>query len=148
MQKANFCFEQNKKKESIANWKAQKNSNQPEFKKKEFVPQKNFRNNKNRNQSNGNNFQGNRNGVPNNSNNSNNFKGKEASNNHGNFTKNFERKEPVKCWKCNGPHYASVCPNRKNPNINIHTVQDEMIVGDFARTMPRIKVALENHQVD
>ena len=43
MRKANLCFEQNKKKEGIANWKAKKNGNQPEFKKKEFVPQKNFR---------------------------------------------------------------------------------------------------------
>ena len=43
MRKANFCFEQDKKKEGIANWKAKKNSNQPEFKKKEFVPQKNFK---------------------------------------------------------------------------------------------------------
>ena len=43
MRKANFCFEQNKKKEGIANWKAKKNGNQSEFKKKEFVPQKNFR---------------------------------------------------------------------------------------------------------
>ena len=36
MRKANFCFEQNKKKEGIGNWKAKKKSNQPEFKKKEF----------------------------------------------------------------------------------------------------------------
>ena len=43
MRKANFCFEQNKKKEGIANWKAKKNGNKSEFKKKEFVPQKNFR---------------------------------------------------------------------------------------------------------
>ena len=43
MRKANFYFEQNKKKEGIANWKAKKNGNQSEFKKKEFVPQKNFR---------------------------------------------------------------------------------------------------------
>ena len=43
MRKANFYFEQNKKKEGIANWKAKKNSNQSEFKKKELVPQKNFR---------------------------------------------------------------------------------------------------------
>ena len=42
MRKANFCFEQNKKKEGIANWKAKKNINQLEFKKKKFVPQKNF----------------------------------------------------------------------------------------------------------
>src|SRR5713226_9788567 len=129
MHKANFCFEQNKNKEGIANWKAKKNGNQSEFKKKEFVPQKNFRNNKNRNHSNGKNFQGSKNGA---SNNSNNFKGsKEVSNNHGNFTKNFKRKEPVKCWECNGPHYASVCPNRKKSVSNIHTVQEEMTIGEL-----------------
>ena len=38
MRKANFYFEQNRKKEGVANWKAKKNNNQPEFKKKEFVP--------------------------------------------------------------------------------------------------------------
>src|SRR5882757_6200225 len=146
MRKANFCFEQNKKKEGIANWKARKNGNQAEYKKKEFTPQKNFKNSKNRNHSNGKNFQGIKNGA---SNNSNNFKGsKEGSNNNGNFTKSFERKEPVKCWECNGPHYASVCPNRKKPNNNIHTIQDEMTVGDFARTMPRINAALENRQAE
>ena len=75
------------KKKGIANWKAKKNSNQPKFKKNEFVPQKNFKNNKNKNYSNNKNFQGTRNGT---SNNSNNFKGKEAANNHGKFTKSFE----------------------------------------------------------
>ena len=82
------------------------------------------------------------------SNNSNNFKGKEAANNHGNFTKSFERKEFVKCWECNGPHYASVCPNWKKAVSNIHTVQEEMTVGELARTMPRINAALENRQAD
>ena len=141
MMKANFCFEQNRKKEGLANWKAKKNNNQPEFKKKEFVPHRNFKNNKTKNYSNNKNFQGNRNGT---SNNSNNFKGKEAANNHGNFTKSFERKEPIKCWECNGPHYASVCPNRKKTVSNIHTVQEEMTVGELARSMPRINAALEN----
>ena len=65
-----------------------------------------------------------------------------------NYNKNFERKEPVKCWECNGPHYASVFPNRKKIVSNIHMVQEEMIVGDLARTMPRINAALENRQAD
>ena len=78
-----------------------------------------FKNNKAKNYSNNKNFQGNRNSTPNNRNN---FKGKETANNHGNFTNNFERKEPVKCWECNGPHYASVCPNWKNTVSNIHTI--------------------------
>ena len=46
MRKANFCFEQNRKKESLANWKAKKNNNQFEQKKKDFVPNRNFKNNK------------------------------------------------------------------------------------------------------
>ena len=94
MRKGNFCFEQNRKKESLANWKAKKNNNQSEFKKKDFVPNKNFKNNKAKNYSNNKNFQGNRNSTPNNQNN---FKGKENTNNHGNFTKSFEHKDPVKC---------------------------------------------------
>ena len=133
MRKANFCFEQNRKKESLANWKAKKNNNQSEFKKKDFVPNRKFKNNKAKNYSNNKNFQGNRNSTPNNQNN---FKGKETTNNHGNFTKRFECKEPVKCWECNGPHYASVCPNRKKTVSNIHTIQKEMTVGELARTMP------------
>ena len=67
MRKANFCFEQNKKKEGIANWKARKNGNQDEYKKKEFISQKNFKNSKNRNHYNGKNFQGSKNGASNNS---------------------------------------------------------------------------------
>ena len=110
MRKANFCFEQNRNKEGLANQKAKKNNNQFEQKKKDFVPNRNFKNNKAKNYSNKNNFQGNRNNTPNNQNNS---KRKETANNHGNFTKKFERKEPVKCWECNGPHYASVYPFRK-----------------------------------
>ena len=107
MRKANFCYEQNRKKESMANWKAKKNNNHYDQKKKEFVPNRNSKNNKARNFRNKN-FQGNKNNSPSNQNNS---KGKEFANNHGNYTKKFELKEPIKCWECNGPHYASVCPN-------------------------------------
>ena len=56
MRKANFCFEQNQKKEGLAIWKAKKNNNHPEFKRKEYVPQRNFKNNKTKNYSNNKNF--------------------------------------------------------------------------------------------
>ena len=56
MRKANFCFDQNRKKEGLANWKAKKNNNHSEFKKKEFVPNKNFKNSKAKNYSNNKNF--------------------------------------------------------------------------------------------
>ena len=49
MRKANFCFEQNWKKESLANWKSKKNNNQYEQKKKDFVSNRNSKNNKARN---------------------------------------------------------------------------------------------------
>ena len=102
MRKANFCYEHNPKKESMANWKAKKNNNQYDQKKKDFVPNKNSKNNKARNFPNKN-FPGNKNNSPSNQNNS---KGKEFANNHRIFTKNFERKEPIKYWECNGPHCA------------------------------------------
>ena len=118
MRKANFCYEHNQKKESMDNWKAKKNNNHYDQKKKEFVPNRNSKNNKARNFANKN-FQGNKNNSPSNQNNS---KGKEYANNHGNYTKKFEHKEPIKCWEFNGPHYASVCPNRKNTVSDIHTI--------------------------
>ena len=47
-----------------------------------------------------------------------------------------------------GPHYASVCPNRKKTINKIHVVQEETTVGDLVRGMPRINVALENKHDD
>ena len=44
MRKANFCYEKNRKKESISNYKA-KRSNNFEHKKKGFISNHNFRNN-------------------------------------------------------------------------------------------------------
>ena len=79
MRKSNFCYEQNRKKESIANWKA-KNNNYYDQKTKEFVPNRNSKNNNARNFSNKN-FQGNKN---NSQNNQNNQKSKESTNNHSN----------------------------------------------------------------
>ena len=49
MRKANFCYQRNRKKESMANWKAKKNNNHYDQKKKEFVPNRNSKNNKARN---------------------------------------------------------------------------------------------------
>ena len=121
-----------------------KRTNNFEQRKKGFVPNRNFKNNNIRNFPNKN-FQWNK------SNSQINPKGqrnKESVNNHSNYTKNFERKEPIKCWECNGPHYASVFPNQKKTVSNIHTIQEEMDVGDPARTMPRINAALENRKVD
>ena len=70
MRKANLCFEQNRKKESMANWKAKKNNNQYDQKKKDFVPNRNSKNNKAKNYPNNKNFQGNTNNSRNKQNNS------------------------------------------------------------------------------
>ena len=117
MRKVNLCYEQNRKKEIMTNWKAKRNNNF-EQKKKEFVPNRNSKNNKTKKFSNKN-FQGNKSHSQTNQNNQ---KNKESANNHNNYTKNFEWKEPIKCWECNGPHYASVCPNRKKIVSNIYTI--------------------------
>ena len=51
------------------------------------------------------NFQGNK---GNSQLNPNGTRNEEPTNNHSNYIKNNERKEPLKCWECNGPHYASI----------------------------------------
>ena len=61
-----------------------------------------------------------------------------------NYVKNNEQRDPVKCWECQGPHYAKDCPNRKRNFSNVHTIREESIVGDVANEMPRINAALEN----
>ena len=42
-----------------------------------------------------------------------------------NYVTNNEQKEPVKCWECQGPHYAKDYPNRKMKFNNMHTIQEE-----------------------
>ena len=58
MRKAIFCYEQNRKKKSMSNWKA-KRSNHFEHNKKGFISNRNFTNNNTRNFRNKN-FQGNK----------------------------------------------------------------------------------------
>ena len=117
MRKVNFFYEQNRKKESMSNWKA-KISNNFEQKKKGFVPNRSFRNNNTQNFPNKK-FQGNK---GNSQINPNGPRNKELVNNHSNYTKNNEQKEPIKCWECNGPHYASVFANQKKSVRNIDMV--------------------------
>ena len=51
----------------------------------------------------------------------------------------------IKCWKCNGPHYAQDCKNKNNEVL--HNLQEEPIIEDIAGT-PRIYVALDGRQAD
>ena len=50
----------------------------------------------------------------------------------------------MKFWECQGPHYAKYCPNRKGNFSNVHTIQEEEMVGDVGNEMFRINAALEN----
>ena len=88
MRKENFCYEQNHKKESMTKQKAERTNNFVQ-KKKGFVPNQNFKNNKNNNTRNfpSKNFQGNK---SNSQTNPNSQRNKEYVNNHINYTKNFE----------------------------------------------------------
>ena len=103
----------------MSNWKT-KRSNNFEQRKKGFAPNQNFGHNNSRKFPNKNfqakNCKGNPHQKPSVTRN------KEFTNNHNNYVKNNELKEQVKCWECDGPHYASVCPNRKKTINNIHTV--------------------------
>ena len=63
MRKANFCYEQNRKRENMPNWKIKRPNNNLESRKKSFTPNRNFGHNNSRKFSNkffqGNNFKGN-----------------------------------------------------------------------------------------
>ena len=61
-----------------------------------------------------------------------------------NYVKINEQKEPIKCWECQGPHYAKDFPNRRGNFSNVHTIQEEATIGDVENEMPRINAALEN----
>ena len=47
-----------------------------------------------------------------------------------------------------GPNYAKDYPNMKRNFSNVHTIQEEAIVGDIANEMPKINAALENRKDD
>ena len=51
---------------------------------------------------------------------------------------------PVHCWGCRGPHYVKKCPQHRGTN-QIVQVQEASIVGEVARSMPKINTALEDH---
>ena len=56
-------------------------------------------------------------------------KGRDMTNN---YIKNNEQKDPIKCWKSQGPHYAKGCSNKRRNYSNVHTFQEEETVGDVA----------------
>ena len=81
-----------------------KRSNNFEQRKKSFTTNRNFGHNNSHKFPNKN-FQGN-NLKSNSQQNPTRTRNKEFTNNHSNYVKINERKEPIKCWECQGPHYA------------------------------------------
>ena len=61
-----------------------------------------------------------------------------------NYVKNNQQKELVKCWACQGTHYAKNCPSRRINLSNVHTIQEEEMVGDVTNEMPKINVEMDN----
>ena len=61
-----------------------------------------------------------------------------------NFVRNIEQRELVKCWECQGPHYAKYCSNQKGNTGNIHTAQEEETVGVVENEMYMINAVLKN----
>ena len=61
------------------------------------------------------------------------------------FNKNSAQKEPLKYWECDGTHYFKDLLVR-NKYFNAHSIHQVVTIGDMARKMPRICVALENRQ--
>ena len=51
----------------------------------------------------------------------------------------------IKCWKCNGTHYARDCKNKTNGVL--HNLQEEPTIEDIAGT-PQIYAALDGRQED
>ena len=63
-----------------------------------------------------------------------------------NYVKNNEHKEHVKCWEFQGPHYAKDCPNRRRNYNNVHTIQEEEIVGEVANEIQGMIQNQPDHQ--
>ena len=115
MRKVDFCYEQSKKRKSVPNCKTKKTSHFDQSR-RGFKSNKIF-GNKSQNFSK-NNYKktGFKNKVQQNTTTS---KSRDMPNN---FVKSNEQTKPVKCWKCQGPHYAKYCLNRKGNFRNIHTI--------------------------
>lgn len=52
---------------------------------------------------------------------------------------------PIQCLGCGGPHYVKNCPQRKGMD-QISQIHKASIVGDVARSVPRINATLDDRQ--
>jgi hypothetical protein len=61
---------------------------------------------------------------------------------------NNPNKEPLKCWGCGEEHLVRDYPHRQQNSTRIYIVQEDTIINDVARSMPRIYAAMDNKQDD
>ena len=59
-----------------------------------------------------------------------------------------QNKGPLKCWKREGPHLCRYFPLENESARPAYNIQGAEIVGQVARAVPIIYVALEDHQAD
>jgi len=141
MRKAHFYYENNQnKRDNVPNWKAKRGNNFEQkinFKFNQYFGNK-FRNYP-RNNYQGTNFKGNA------QQNYTTTKNKDIPNT---YNIDIVQREPLKCWECVEPHYLKECPHKKKSYNSVHTVQEEVIVGDMARGIHAISATLDNRQDD
>jgi hypothetical protein len=58
------------------------------------------------------------------------------------------RHPPIQCWGCKGDHMYRYCPHKGEKVRIVHHVQQDEIVEDMGRNVPRIYEALDNKQVE
>ena len=56
------------------------------------------------------------------------------------------RKQPIKCWGCEGDHIYKYCPHQGDNMKTFHSVKKEETIEDVGKIMPRIYAALDNRQ--
>ena len=54
------------------------------------------------------------------------------------------RHPPIQCWGCKGDHMFRYCPHRGEKVRIVHNVQQDEIVEDMGKNVPRIYAALDN----
>ena len=56
------------------------------------------------------------------------------------------RQPPIQCWGCKGDHRFIDCPHRGEKGRVVHNVQQDEIVEDMGKNVPRIYETLDNKQ--
>jgi len=58
-----------------------------------------------------------------------------------------QSKSPLQCWGCGETHYYKNCPHQARTK-RLSNMQEASIVGEVARSIPRINTTLDDHQAE